>query len=143
MVWKEEKNGCISWNFDFKLVLCCVMRSDKYHVADNSNSILKAYASHKARYLLWRLCRGCLPTQYRMLQRRVECMLNFSVCDEETDDNLHVSYKYSNEDQILDLSLDIKGFRHLATSYDCPMIISSSRYQAWRSYIYSKNYQCG
>ncbi|GAU17878.1 hypothetical protein TSUD_330040 [Trifolium subterraneum] len=67
--------------------------SDKYHVTDNWNDIWKAQAPHKARHLLWRLCRGCLPTRSRLLERRVECTLNCPVCDEEIEDELHIFFR--------------------------------------------------
>ncbi|GAU39232.1 hypothetical protein TSUD_396790 [Trifolium subterraneum] len=69
------------------------VRSDKYHVAGNWNGIWKAQAPHKARHLLWRLCRGCLPTRYRLLERRVECNLNCPVCDEEIEDEIHIFFR--------------------------------------------------
>ncbi|GAU49722.1 hypothetical protein TSUD_25900 [Trifolium subterraneum] len=40
-----------------------------------------------------RLCRGCLPTRYRLLERRVECNLNCPVCDEEVEDELHIFFR--------------------------------------------------
>ncbi|GAU19453.1 hypothetical protein TSUD_76970 [Trifolium subterraneum] len=46
-----------------------IIGSDKYHVVGNWNGIWKAQAPHKARHLLWRLCRGCLPTRSRLLKR--------------------------------------------------------------------------
>ncbi|KAK2446457.1 hypothetical protein QL285_017265 [Trifolium repens] len=72
--------------------MCYIVRSDKYHVTGNWNGIWKAQASHKARHLLWRLCRGCLPTRSRLIQRQVECTLNCLVCDEETEDELHIFF---------------------------------------------------
>ncbi|GAU35127.1 hypothetical protein TSUD_162320 [Trifolium subterraneum] len=59
----------------------------------NWNDIWKAQAPHKARHLLWRLCRGCLPTRSRLLERRVECTLNCPVCDEEIEDELHIFFR--------------------------------------------------
>ncbi|GAU30606.1 hypothetical protein TSUD_62260 [Trifolium subterraneum] len=59
----------------------------------NWNGIWKAEAPHKARHLLWRLCRGCLPTRSRLLDRRVECTLNCPVCDEEIEDELHIFFR--------------------------------------------------
>ncbi|GAU26391.1 hypothetical protein TSUD_278360 [Trifolium subterraneum] len=70
-----------------------IIGSDKYHVAGNWNDIWKAQAPHKAHHLLWRLCRGCLPTRYRLLERRVECNLNCPVCDEEIEDELHIFFR--------------------------------------------------
>ncbi|GAU46212.1 hypothetical protein TSUD_401740 [Trifolium subterraneum] len=59
----------------------------------NWNGIWKAQAPHKARHLLWCLCRGCLPTRSRLLERRVECTLNCPVCDEEIENELHIFFR--------------------------------------------------
>ncbi|GAU37803.1 hypothetical protein TSUD_276210, partial [Trifolium subterraneum] len=76
VVWDEERNGCYSVKSGYKLAMRYLIGSDKYHVMGNWNGIWKAQAPHKARHLLWRLCRGCLPTRSRLLERRVECTLN-------------------------------------------------------------------
>ncbi|GAU46064.1 hypothetical protein TSUD_401430 [Trifolium subterraneum] len=92
VVWEEERNGCCSVKSSYKLAMRYIIGSDKYHVAGNWNGIWKAQAPHKARHLLWRLCRGCLPTRYRLLERRVECNLNSPVCDEEIEDEIHIFF---------------------------------------------------
>ncbi|GAU10838.1 hypothetical protein TSUD_425970, partial [Trifolium subterraneum] len=92
VLWEEEKNGCYSVKSGYKLAMRYIIGSDKYHVAGNWNGIWKAQAPHKARHLLWRLCRGCLPTRYRLLERRVECNLNCPVCDEEIEDEIHIFF---------------------------------------------------
>jgi hypothetical protein len=92
VVWEEERNGCYSVKSGYKLAMRYIIHSDKYHVTGNWNDIWKAQAPHKARHLLWRLCRGCLPTRYRLIQRHVECTLNCPVCDEETEDELHIFF---------------------------------------------------
>ncbi|GAU31848.1 hypothetical protein TSUD_114590 [Trifolium subterraneum] len=93
VVWEEERNGCYSVKFGYKLAMRYIIGSDKYHVVGNWNGIWKAQAPHKARHLLWRLCRGCLPTRSRLLERRVKCTLNCPVCDEEIEDELHIFFR--------------------------------------------------
>ncbi|GAU43245.1 hypothetical protein TSUD_241360 [Trifolium subterraneum] len=93
VVWEEERNGCYSVKSGYKLAMRYIIGSDKYHVVGNWNGIWKAQAPHKARHLLWRLCRGCLPTRSRLLERRVECTLNCPVCDEEIEDELHIFFR--------------------------------------------------
>ncbi|GAU46371.1 hypothetical protein TSUD_141290 [Trifolium subterraneum] len=93
VVWDEERNGCYSVKSGYKLDMRYLIGSDKYHVMGNWNGIWKAQAPHKARHLLWRLCRGCLPTRSRLLERRVECTLNCPVCDEEIEDELHIFFR--------------------------------------------------
>ncbi|GAU43244.1 hypothetical protein TSUD_241350 [Trifolium subterraneum] len=93
VVWEEERNECYSVKSGYKLAMRYIIGSDKYHVMGNWNGIWKAQAPHKARHLLWRLCRGCLPTRSRLLERRVECTLNCPVCDEEIEDELHIFFR--------------------------------------------------
>ncbi|GAU47118.1 hypothetical protein TSUD_98950 [Trifolium subterraneum] len=100
VVWEEERNGCYSVKSGYKLAMRYIISSDKYHVAGNWNGIWKAQAPHKARHLLWRLCRGCLPTCYRLLERRVECTLNCPMCDEEIEDELHIFFSNESSDTV-------------------------------------------
>ncbi|GAU32137.1 hypothetical protein TSUD_218880 [Trifolium subterraneum] len=93
VVWEEERNECYSVKSGYKLAMRYLIGSDKYHVMGNWNGIWKAQAPHKARHLLWCLCRGCLPTRSRLLERRVECTLNCPVCDEEIEDELHIFFR--------------------------------------------------
>ncbi|GAU24827.1 hypothetical protein TSUD_157400 [Trifolium subterraneum] len=93
VIWEEERNECYSVKSGYKLAMRYIICSDKYHVAGNWNGIWTAQAPHKARHLLWRVCRGCLPTRYRLLESRVECTLNCPVCDEEIEDELHIFFK--------------------------------------------------
>ncbi|GAU25758.1 hypothetical protein TSUD_222150 [Trifolium subterraneum] len=93
VVWEEERNGCYSVKSGYKLAMRYIIGSDKYHVVGNWNGIWKAQAPHKARHLLWRLCRGCLPTRCRLLERRVKCNLNCLVCDVEIEDELHIFFR--------------------------------------------------
>ncbi|GAU49341.1 hypothetical protein TSUD_184240 [Trifolium subterraneum] len=93
VVWEEERNECYSVKSGYKLVMRYIIGSDKYHVAGNWNGIWKAQAPHKAQHLLWRLCRGCLPTRCQLLERRVECNLNCPVYDVATEDELHIFFR--------------------------------------------------
>ncbi|GAU28408.1 hypothetical protein TSUD_257360 [Trifolium subterraneum] len=93
VVWEEEINECYSVKLGYKLAMRYIIGSDKYHVMGNWNGIWKAQAPYKARHLLWQLCRGCLPTRSRLLEKRVECTLNCPVCDEEIEDELHIFFR--------------------------------------------------
>jgi hypothetical protein len=92
LVWEGEQNGCYSVKSGYKLAMQGIIRSDKFHVAGNWKEIWKAHAPHKARHLLWRLCRGCLPTRCRLLTRNVECEIHCPVCEEEAEDDVHTFF---------------------------------------------------
>ncbi|GAU35453.1 hypothetical protein TSUD_364090 [Trifolium subterraneum] len=89
---KEERNGYYSVKSGYNLAMRCIFRSDRHHVKGNWIDIWKAQSPHKTRHLLWRLCRGCLPTQIRLAQRNVDCELSYPVCDDEVEDDIHVFF---------------------------------------------------
>ncbi|CAJ2669980.1 unnamed protein product [Trifolium pratense] len=92
MVWEEERNGCYSVKSGYKLAMKCIFRNDKYHVKGNWKEIWKAHAPHKARHLLWRLCRGCIPTRRRLLERHVDCDVHCPLCEDEVEDDVHAFF---------------------------------------------------
>ncbi|CAJ2644561.1 unnamed protein product [Trifolium pratense] len=92
MVWEEERDGCYSVKSGYKLAMKCIFRTDKYHVKGNWKEIWKAHAPHKARHLLWRLCRGCIPTRRRLLERHVDCDVHCPLCEDEVEDDVHAFF---------------------------------------------------
>jgi hypothetical protein len=92
LVWEGEQNGCYSVKSGYKLDMQGIIRSDKFHMAGNWNEIWKVHAPHKARHLLWRLCRGCLPTRCCLLTRNVQCEIHCPVCEEEAEDDVHTFF---------------------------------------------------
>ncbi|MCI10567.1 pentatricopeptide repeat-containing protein [Trifolium medium] len=92
VVWEDESNECYSVKSGYNLAMRCIIRSDRHHVASNWNGIWKAQSPHKTRHLFWQLCTWCLPTQFRLAQRHVECELSFSVCHTEVEDAIHVFF---------------------------------------------------
>ncbi|XP_045809807.1 uncharacterized protein LOC123904158 [Trifolium pratense] len=92
MVWEEERNGCYSVKSGYKLAMKCIFRNDKYHVKGNWKEIWKVHAPQKARHLLWRLCRGCIPTRRRLLERHVDCDVHCPLCEDEVEDDVHAFF---------------------------------------------------
>jgi hypothetical protein len=56
----------------------------------------KIHAPPKAKHLLWRICRGCLPTRTRLQERCVPCPLNCPVCENCNEDDWHVVFSCNN-----------------------------------------------
>jgi len=48
--------------------------------------------SPKVKNLIWRMCRGCLLTQVRLLDKGVTCSTNCASCDSTHEDLLHVFF---------------------------------------------------
>lgn len=49
-------------------------------------------APPSAKYLLWRICRGFLPTRMRLLQCFVQCPPNCQMCDNVEEDDWHMLF---------------------------------------------------
>lgn len=56
------------------------------------NGIWKLKAPPKVKNLIWRICRGCLPTCAKLLDKRVNCTSVCSMCDGNYEDDLHVLF---------------------------------------------------
>jgi ribonuclease HI len=54
--------------------------------------IWKIQAPPKTKHLLWRICKGCLPTRIRLQQRHVQCPVSYPLCDSEEEDDWHVLF---------------------------------------------------
>ncbi|MCI07110.1 putative reverse transcriptase, partial [Trifolium medium] len=85
LIWVDDMHGCYTVKSGYKFVLQSLARSDILQVEGEWNAIWRAAAPHKMCLLLWRLCRGCVPTRIRLLQRRVNCPSICPVRDQEED----------------------------------------------------------
>ncbi|CAI8596592.1 unnamed protein product [Vicia faba] len=50
------------------------------------------HAPPKSKHLLWRTCRGCLPTRSKLRQHYVPCPNNCQLCEGEVEDNYHIFF---------------------------------------------------
>ncbi|CAJ2657786.1 unnamed protein product [Trifolium pratense] len=41
---------------------------------------------------MWRLCRGCIPTRRRLLERYVDCDVHCPLCEDEVEDDVHTFF---------------------------------------------------
>jgi hypothetical protein len=114
VVREDEKNEHCSVKSGYNLAMKCIIRSDRHHVAGNWNGIWKTQSTHKARHLLWRLCRGCLPTQCRLTQRYVDCELSCPVCDIEVEDDIHEFFGFASASESWS-TVDLSQLLHNAT----------------------------
>jgi hypothetical protein len=75
MVWMMEHNGRYTVKTGYKLAMMELLHTNRFHVEGEWQKIWKVNASHKARNLLWRICRECVPTRLRLQSRHVQCEL--------------------------------------------------------------------
>ena len=74
------------------------------------SDIWKLKAPPKVKNLIWRICRGCLPTRDRLLDRGVNCTSMCAMCEGTYEDAIHVLFycpKAINVWQISQLQNDV------------------------------------
>ncbi|KAK2444482.1 hypothetical protein QL285_015507 [Trifolium repens] len=90
LLWMDSPYGNYNVKSGYKL-LCNI--SGKLQGADTRDdwaSLWKIHAPSKAKNLLWRICKGCLPTRARLQERHVPYPVACPLCDHLTEDDWHV-----------------------------------------------------
>jgi ribonuclease HI len=59
---------------------------------DEWSSIWKILAPHKAKHLLWRICKECLPTRTRLRNRHVQCPIECPLCLSHIEEEKHLFF---------------------------------------------------
>nr|ABO80475.1 probable reverse transcriptase At2g02650 -, related [Medicago truncatula] len=84
-----ECNGRYTINTGYKIAMMELLHTDRFHVEEEWKRIWKVNSHHKARNLLWRICRGCVPTRLRLQSRHVQCEVICPSCDTVVEDDWH------------------------------------------------------
>lgn len=69
MIWKAEKNGRYSVRSAYLLCVTKLIDLSHLHLPGYWSGIWKLKSSQKIKNLIWRMCRGCLPTCVRLLDK--------------------------------------------------------------------------
>ena len=69
-----------------------VANNSHLHRIGNWDNIWRLKVSPKVKNLIWRICRGCLPTRARLLDKGVNCTSLCGLCDESYEDTIHVLF---------------------------------------------------
>jgi ribonuclease HI len=89
IIWGDSMDGNYSVKSGYK-VLMQIQREEASTVQHvNWLSLWKIHAPPKAKHLLWRICRGCLPTRVRLQEKHVPCELSCPLCDHAFEDDWH------------------------------------------------------
>ena len=93
LIWKLEKNGHYSVRSAYQLCMEVIADNSFLHRTGNWSSIWNLKVPPKVKNLLWRICRGCLPTRARLLDKGVNCPSTCVMCDENNyEDATHVLF---------------------------------------------------
>jgi ribonuclease HI len=89
IIWGDSMDGNYSVKSGYK-VLMQIQREEASTVQHvNWLSLWKIHAPPKAKHLLWRICRGCLPTRVRLQEKHVPCELSCPLCNHAFEDDWH------------------------------------------------------
>ncbi|KAK2410765.1 hypothetical protein QL285_046110 [Trifolium repens] len=87
LIWREENDGVYSVRTGYRKLMEAENRGYCSGKEIGWENIWKLHAPPKAKHLLWRICRECLPTRARLRSRYVNCPNECPLClaHEETD----------------------------------------------------------
>jgi hypothetical protein len=80
LIWKGEKDGRYSVRSGYRNYMKHRNRGCGASKEEGWSSIWKIHAPPKAKHLLWRVCRDCLPTRIRLRNRYVDCQEECPLC---------------------------------------------------------------
>ncbi|MCI18609.1 putative reverse transcriptase, partial [Trifolium medium] len=92
LMWDGDKNGVYTVRSGNKLIMSDLLRSESNYVEGKWSELWRVQAPPKARHLAWRVCRDCIPTRERLLQRHVDCSPYCPLCDENVEDTAHAFF---------------------------------------------------
>jgi len=85
LIWKAEKNGRYSVRSE-------LVDLSHLHKPGYWDRIWKLKTLLKVKNLIWRMCRDCLPTRVRLLDKGVDCTTQCVSCDSNHEDLSHVFF---------------------------------------------------
>ncbi|KAK2423594.1 hypothetical protein QL285_034041 [Trifolium repens] len=89
LIWSDNIDGNYSVRSGYKTLMQVNRLEDSSVHRGEWHSLWKIQAPPKAKHLLWRICRGCLPTRVRLQEKHVPCQLSCPLCDHDFEDDWH------------------------------------------------------
>ena len=93
MILKAEKNGRYSVRNAYRLFITDLVNLSHIHRSGYWSRIWKLKSLPKVMNLIWRMCRGCLPTRVRLLDKGVQCPTPCVSCDSNHEDLAHIFFE--------------------------------------------------
>jgi hypothetical protein len=86
LIWSEENNGIYSVRSGYKRIMKERNKGYGRRSEEGWGSIWKLHTPPKAKHLLWRICKDCLPTRTRLRNRFVQCPEECPLCLNHVED---------------------------------------------------------
>ena len=93
IVWKGERHRRYSVRSAYRLCVTELIDSSYLWRPGYWSGIWNLKVPPKVKNLLWRMCRGCLPTRVRLLDKGVVCPTTCVSCESSHEDLLHVFFE--------------------------------------------------
>jgi len=93
LIWKAERNGCYTVRSAYRLCVEELVDVSHLHRPGNWRDIWRLKIPSKVKHLVWRMCRGCLPTRVRLQNKGVSCPTNCESCNYNYEDLNHLLFE--------------------------------------------------
>jgi hypothetical protein len=92
LIWEGEKNGLYTVRAGYRSIM-----SEAWSRRDTSSNknwlaLWNINAPPKTKHLIWRVCKGCIPTRNHLLQHHVDCGENCPLCTEHVENEFHIFF---------------------------------------------------
>jgi ribonuclease HI len=92
LVWDDDMHGSYTVKSGYNLLLKTQIDTVTNQGNEDWKWLWKIHAPPKTKHLLWRICKGILPTRLRLQQRHVPCPLTCPLCDYDVEDDWHILF---------------------------------------------------
>ncbi|GAU50545.1 hypothetical protein TSUD_409890 [Trifolium subterraneum] len=89
LIWLYDTHGNYNVKSGYNLLLNPIICAVTPCENEELKWLWKIQAPPKAKHLLWRICKECLPTRTRLRERFVNCPLECPMCGNETESDWH------------------------------------------------------
>ncbi|CAJ2668017.1 unnamed protein product [Trifolium pratense] len=113
LVWYNDIHGQYNVKSGYNMMITSTGRGEEGTTQEDWNCIWKVHDPPKAKHLLWRICKGCLPTRNRLKDRCVLCPLVCPICDCYNEDEMHIIFSCLVSTQ----ARQSAGLDHVVTSW--------------------------
>jgi hypothetical protein len=92
LIWSEEKDGVYSVRSGYRKLMRERCKGYGPRQGEEWSCIWKILAPPKAKHLIWRICKECLPTRTRLRNRHVQCPIECPFCLSHYEDEKHLFF---------------------------------------------------
>ncbi|KAK2413785.1 putative mitochondrial protein [Trifolium repens] len=119
LIWSEENNGVYSVRSGYRKLMKKKNSRHGQQGGEGWRNIWRLHAPPKAKHLLWRICRDCLPTRTRLRNRYVQCPEECPLCLTHVEDDWHLFFNCEAVKEawiVMGLSQVIQSRMHVFTN---------------------------